>query len=101
MSSPDFVVLGIPHEDGVMLLASNELSAAELEVEVDQVPYYRGANIGFLPGVKYITLTCHIGSYTIVTAPTYAEAFRNLFNAWTPKAPERRALSEGQRELPR
>jgi len=101
LSSPDFVVMGMPHEDGVMLMASNELSAAELEVEYDMIPYDRGMYIGHIPGQRSITLTCHIGSYTVVYGDTYAEAFRRLFDAWTPQAPQRKGLPEAQRGLPR
>lgn len=99
---PDFVLLGIQRDDGVMIIASDKVTEAELETQFDEIEYWTSPyERNLVPGARSITLTCFLRDYVVVYAPTYGEAFRNLFEQWTPKPQEHQALPEGQRGLPR
>lgn len=94
---PDWVMLGAPYGDGVMILASLTLSRAELEAVADEYdlfdPYtVRATHTRF-------TLTVEMPRFTIVMAPDYPTAFTNLFRQWSPR-PAGRPAVEGRPMLP-
>jgi hypothetical protein len=95
---PDWVVLGVPAADGkVAVLASKDLNEAELSREVDYVhDFWGGARIRALPARN--TLTVEMRTYTVVVADSYAEAFRTLFDTWSPDA-DRQEITAGHREI--
>lgn len=82
---PDFVIVGVPCEAGVMLMASTELNEVELRYEADRDewadPFGR---ICVTPPRHRYYLTTEMRGYTVVVAPTYPEAFARLFGQWSP-----------------
>lgn len=82
---PDFVIVGVPCEAGVMLMASTELNEVELRAESDYDRY--ADDFGMLrytnPRHRYY-LTTQMRGYVVVVAPTYPEAFARLFGQWSP-----------------
>lgn len=85
---PDWVMCGLPSGDGrVMILASTELSQAELEAQRDHFelidPYDAFGPI--YPGPTRYTLRIDMNRFVIVVADTYEQAFRSLFEQWSPK----------------
>jgi len=86
-STPDWVMLGIPTPDGrVAIYASKELNHAELTHETERDDYLWSPYdlIQRIPR-RRIELTVNMRTYYVVTADTYAEAFRSLFDAWSPE----------------
>ncbi|WP_143546286.1 hypothetical protein [Rhodococcus sp. 14-2496-1d] len=91
---PDFVMVGVSTDDGVMLLASNELTEAELDVERDIVRDFLGSRQTVV-NERY-TLSAEMRRYVTIVAPTYADAFATLFKTWTPERGGQRGISAGQ-----
>jgi hypothetical protein len=84
MAAPDFVILGVPVENGVVLLASTELRGAELRAEVERDWYFMNDRIA-PPPVTY-HLRADLKSYVTVVAPNYVAAFERLLRMnWVPK----------------
>lgn len=86
-STPDWVMLGVPTPDGrVAIYASKELNQAELthETELDDNFWRYDQRPMFRP-IERIELTVQMRTYYIVTADTYAQAFRVLFDEWSPE----------------
>ena len=102
---PDWVMLGMrdPARDGVMLLASKELTLAELSYEAEVADYGWAFEIRQAIVSHRYELRAEMATYVIITAPTYEQAFEHLFRTWRPDdyrtgpAPE---LEDGQRRLP-
>lgn len=95
---PDWVVLGGPAPDGkVAVYASKDLNQAELAHEMDH-PWDIRVSHPFREPARRITLTVEMRSYTVVVADTYADAFRHLFDAWSPDD-DRLALDAPQRAI--
>lgn len=83
---PDFVILGVPAEDAVYVYASQDLTKAELEAVVEEERVRSLAD--WRPPRREYTLTATMKAFTVARGETYADAFRALFESWTP--PERR-----------
>jgi hypothetical protein len=90
--SPDWVMVGMPHGDGVRLLASKDMTRAGLQAEYDR----QFARIGIvdlpIPVPPRITLTAGMLTFVVIDAPDYPAAFRALFEQWTPGPGQRAAL---------
>lgn len=94
---PDWVMCGTPWpEDGkVAILASTELSQAELEARRDTYridPYELFDLYGFRDAPMRYTLTVQMDRFVIVMADTYEQAFRSLFEQWSPQRQARAPL---------
>jgi hypothetical protein len=99
-STPDWVMLGVPTPDGkVAIYASKELNHAELthEIEQDDVFWRYDQRPRFPPRTR-IELTVEMRTYVIVTADTYAQAFRVLFDEWSPE-PGRTAIDASMKAI--
>lgn len=66
---PDFVIVGVPADGRVMLMASTELNEVELRAETERTRYF---------------LTTQMRGYVVVIADNYPEAFARLFGQWSP-----------------
>ena len=82
---PDWVMCGCPAPGGVRLLASKDMTHAELEAKFG----YQDINIGLLDAMhvldsRRITLTAGLKTFIVIDAPDYPSAFRALFEQWTP-----------------
>jgi hypothetical protein len=81
---------GCPARGGVRLLASKDMTHAELEAQYDW-----GDNWQQWPPVlcgQRITLTAGLKTFIVIDAPDYPSAFRALFEQWTPGPGEHVAL---------
>jgi hypothetical protein len=91
---PDWVMVGMPWAGGVRLLASKDMTHAELAAEVSRLyPEYETPEP--LPSLvisQRITLTAGMRTFTVIDAPDYPSAFTALFETWTPGPGERAAL---------
>lgn len=84
---PDWVMCGIPWPEGgkVSIIASTELSQAELEAQRDAFDLDPFDVLGpFRMGPMRYTLRVEMHRFVIVVADTYEQAFRSLFEQWTP-----------------
>ena len=89
---PDWVMCGMPWNGGVRLLASKDMTHAELSAD------FGYADIG-IPGwdppamtSRRITLTAGMSTFVLIEAPDYPSAFAALFEQWTPGPADRVAL---------
>lgn len=99
---PDFVILGAPRpEGGVVVLASKELTQAELTTKLTNEDELFGGfdPIGSVVPDYRTTLSTELRGYSIVMADTYGEAMAKLFAQWTPPAPGGSRPIDGVRQL--
>ena len=90
---PDWVMCGTPTAGGVRLLASKDMTHAELEAQFG----YQDIDIGLMDPLpvmtsQRITLTAGLKTFIVIDAPDYPSAFRALFEQWTPGPGEHAAL---------
>lgn len=81
--TPDWVILGVewPAEQGCMVLASVELTRAELVAEYYTRQWDLPLGIGHSwSELNELKFTLGMKSYSIATGKDYAEALRNLFS---------------------
>jgi|SRR5690606_29380844 len=80
---PDFVILGVPHSDGkVMVLASTELREAELQYEAE---YAESLYLSRPERVwQEYRLTTRMHGYVMVIGDSYPDALSKLFGQWSP-----------------
>jgi hypothetical protein len=92
---PDWVVLGVRTDDGVIVIASTEMTQAELRYEVDLEHDFRSVTARAVPNrdTQRYHLTTTMKRFVMVMGATYAEAMTNLFGMWSP--------DDDQRALPR
>ena len=96
---PDWVILGDGQTDGgVMVLASTQLTRAELEMVHERHQYLEPLE-SFRFNHQRITLAIEMGKFVIIVAPDYPTAMKRLFEQWEPRAADRPAV-EGRRTLP-
>lgn len=91
---PDWVMCGGPTPGGVRLLASKDMTYAELEAQRDLPDIDVWADDLFpkmLPPLR-IKLIAGMKTFVIIEAPDYPAAFRGLFEQWTPGPGERAVL---------
>jgi hypothetical protein len=101
-SRPDWVMCGVTlPSGGVRLIASKELTRADLEAQWERAyPQFDTWEVLSPPfGHARITLTTEIRGFVMIEAPDYPAAFKALFEDWAPQAPPRPGISEGQQEL--
>lgn len=91
---PAFVIVGVDYQDGVMVLASDTLTEAQLETkvtELDELPTFQGR---LRPsGVKH-TVQIETRDFKTATGRTYAEAMSNLFHQWHPSERDHRSIHD-------
>lgn len=93
-NGPDWVMLGVPNpQGGVMIIASLELTQAELRLEaemnLDSFFYIVGADT-----LKHYELSATMRSVVITVGETYADALRTLMENWKPTEPRRQAIGD-------
>jgi hypothetical protein len=91
---PDWVMCGCPTAGGVRLVASKDMTHAELEMQFGYQDIYDGGLTAAyaLPVSRRVTLTAGMTTFVMIDAPDYPTAFRALFEQWTPGPGERVAL---------
>ncbi|SRR5258708_3514316 len=97
---PKWVMTGLEWDGpGVLLMASDRLSAARLDFEARRYDFRDMADLraNFAPSLS-LTMTIETrpvaglrDGYVLVAAPDWAQAIAALFGEWTPE-PEQRAL---------
>jgi hypothetical protein len=103
-ANPDWVMCGMRlATGGVRLLASKELTLAELEVMVERQDIFWAPG-DILPVAQAVTsqrmtLTTHMRTFVVIDAPDYPSAFSDLFRDWSPEGDVRLAITTGQGEL--
>lgn len=95
--APDFIVVGGKYGDGVILLASKQLSYVELREEFDHLNVLRKEYDP--PAVHRILLTAKMRDYIMVREDSYPQAWQTLFDRWTPENDQQELPAV--RELPR
>lgn len=90
---PDFVMVGGQSAGKVYLMASKTLTEIELRTEIDEADLMerrRARRYDYpLPPPEYRHfITAEMKSWVQVIADSYPEAFRILFEQWTPARPE-------------
>ncbi|HKU53030.1 MAG TPA: hypothetical protein VJQ25_11215 [Nitrospira sp.] len=96
--APDWVMLGVTVDDGVLVFASDELTQAELREEVD-VDIMAFGTVHVVDALKHYELNAETRSFTWARGATYAEAIQTLMRTWAPSTRPTRAINEGIREL--
>jgi len=91
ISEPQWVITGGLRRDGMaMVIASSSLTRTVLSIE-------RDFNRDFFQEEDPATLRCHLTvfmpTFTVVVAPSYEEALRDLFTRWSPAGTPRMALA--------
>jgi len=89
---PDWVMCGCPARGGVRLLASKDMTHAELEARFDWADINMGTYLSPHLRSQRITLTAGLKTFVMIDAPDYPSAFRALFEQWTPGPGEHAAL---------
>jgi hypothetical protein len=106
-SRPKWVMVGLEWDGpGVLLLASDQLSRAQLDFEARQYEFRDMADLrrNFAPSLALTTIietrpaAGRKDGYVLIAAPDWAQAMQALFSQWAP-GPEQRALEPGQKEL--
>jgi hypothetical protein len=91
---PEWVIMGVAKDDGtVMLVASDQLSYAELEAVIDEedlVSLY-DRRVRILPQTRY-EMRGELRSIIYTVGATWMEAFTRLFGLWEPEVPRRPQL---------
>jgi hypothetical protein len=85
-SKPEWVMLGLNWPGpGVILLASKELTQAELDFRARQYNYTDWSQFltNFMNDIE-TTLFIHLKGFTIVAGPNYAECLASLLRQWNP-----------------
>ena len=106
-SRPKWVMVGLEWDGpGVLLLASDRLSRAQLDFEARQYDFRDMADMmaNFQPSLALTTIietrpaAGRKDGYVLIAAPDWAQAMQALFSEWTPE-PEQRALEQGPQML--
>jgi len=100
--TPAWVMCGFEPAPGrVVLLASKDLTQAELEERADDFNTFAAWGpdpLHIHPGSREYTLSTTMRSFVRIEATDWASAFHSLFARWSPEADERLGL-EQQRAL--
>jgi hypothetical protein len=97
---PKWVMVGLEWDGpGVLLMASDRLSAAQLDFEARRYEFRDMADLraNFAPSLALTTIIDtrpaegRKDGYVLIAAPDWAQAMQALFSEWTPE-PEQRAL---------
>ncbi|HMH93665.1 MAG TPA: hypothetical protein VK586_21615 [Streptosporangiaceae bacterium] len=101
---PKWVMVGLEWDGpGVLLMASDRLSAAKLDFEARRYDFRDMADLAanFAPSLALKTIIDtrpaegRKDGYVLIAAPDWAQAMQALFSEWTPE-PEQRALEPGE-----
>lgn len=90
-SRPDWVMCGMPWNGGVRLLASKDMTHAELAADYGWADTDPWDGPPMLTS-RRITLTSGLKTFVLIEAPDYPSAFAALFEQWTPGPGKRAAL---------
>lgn len=82
MFSPDWVVLGFQTQDQFFVAASETLTVAEIERQVDFLT--DNWESVFNPVASHYELSAVMTSLVVASGASYAEAFANLMHEWDP-----------------
>lgn len=100
---PKWVMVGLEWDGpGVLLLASDRLSRAQLDFEARRYEFRSLADLagGFFPSLALTTIIDtrptpgRKDGFVLIAAPDWVQAMQLLFGEWTPE-PETRALEPG------
>ena len=84
MEQLDFVVAGATLSNGVILLASKTLSEVVLREEMNNIDIFAKEDMFTRANPTYsIEMSMALKDYVTIFAPTYPEAWNNLFAYWT------------------
>jgi hypothetical protein len=83
---------GSPAPGGVRLLASKDMTDAELNAQYSYQDIDPWGEFPPMLTSRRITLTAGLKTFVMIEAPDYPTAFRVLFEQWTPGPDERVAL---------
>jgi hypothetical protein len=104
---PDFLIIGAPckweDRDGVILVASNDLTEAELQERYEaEVDLWSMRVISAAPRLSHVELTAELKSYVIVFGTNYQEAFQKLMSMGDPSTwrAEPQQIQPAMRQLP-
>lgn len=117
---PDWVMVGVPGPldeeigggQGVWLFASKDLTRAELEAEIPRLAYdiwqQEQERLAWMTGSIFppplppprpeYKITATMRKFIVIQARTYPEAFKALFDKWSPE-PDAPPALEGQRAI--
>ncbi|MCV7004600.1 hypothetical protein [Mycobacterium gordonae] len=93
---PDFVMVGGQDAGKFYLLASKSLTEVELRMEAERPDWLNYRYM--LPPRERHFVKAEMRDYVVVMADSYSEAFRTLFEVWSPESGDV-AIDAGQREL--
>jgi hypothetical protein len=96
---PDFVIVGTHYQDGVIVLASDSLSEAELTSAMQEQEVVSAQGLQSYPRPTN-TLKVKFRDYRKATGRTYAEAMSNLFHQWHPHERDQRSIHGRMPKLP-
>lgn len=81
---PDFMIVGTPYKDGVMLIVSTNINHATLTAEYRKLwdlPPWESSAFGTSPEIE---LKANLRQFTLIIAKTYDEAIAKLLKEWQP-----------------
>lgn len=90
---PDFVMVGGQADGKFYLLASKTLTEVELRIEAERPDWFNRYDDRLYRPLERHFVTAEMRDYVLVVADSYAEAFRTLFDRWSPE-PERPAIGD-------
>lgn len=90
---PSWVIVGAEQTGGVMLLASNTLTDAELRARAERGEVRYEDVLGPVRPLKPIyTLTVVMPNFVMIHAVDYRSAFEALFDQWQPREGDQPAI---------
>lgn len=95
---PDFVMVGGQNAGKFYLLASKSLTDVELRMEAERPDLFDRFYRHLYPPLQRHFVKAEMRDYVVVMADSYSEAFRTLFEVWSPESGDV-AIDAGQREL--
>lgn len=97
---PDFVMVGGQSDGKFFVMASKTLTEVELRVESER-PYflYGDRHHRMQPRDRHF-ITAEMRDYVTVVGDSYAEAFRTLFEEWSPEPDPQPAIASRPRLPP-
>lgn len=91
--APDFVVIGGPYNDGVMLMASKALTRAEMRTRMVNERTVLQDYYNTTPPIYRVHLVVTMREdYVMIKAPNYSLAWQELFQCWNPEQDNRAGM---------
>lgn len=81
--APDWLIVGIPRDDGVMVVASRSLLDAAVEAKWDEPPLMLDFKRAVSPPTTY-HFTTRMTEVVMCLGATYGEALAGLMGYWSP-----------------